>query len=452
MKANQMNKKWTWGLAVVLVVAGYFAYRVAQADVELEVVRPRMGTICAYVEEQAITELPRDFLVAMPIDGWLEPIELREGDEVHQGAVVARLDTDDLEDRVRQARQRIANLETKIKETLDHRLEENALEETEATVVAIHQTVEAAEAKLAASKAVAEFAAEEVERLTALREVDAAADRETRQAIATMRKAQAEYQSDALELAALETLAAVSYIGPKFIRDYIDRKSFTKESYEKQLEEAKAALAIEQRNLLRAEIKSPIDGVVLERHQTRRQFLRAGTKLLTVGQLEDLEIIAEVLTERATRISPGDPVDIFGGAIQEETSDPITGAVFRVYPAGFTKISSLGVEQQRVNVAIELDRQPERLGVGFRAYVRIYHDEVADALIVPRVALFRGDKSQWQVMVVRDGLTRLQPVTVGLTNDDEAQITAGLEPDDAVVAQPSREIVEGMRVRARTIE
>jgi HlyD family secretion protein len=437
-------------LVVVVVVAAYVVHRATRVDVELEVLSPHVGTIRAYVEEQATTELPRDYLIATPINGWLEPIGLREGDTVREGEVVARLDTDDLEDHVNQARQRIAHLETKIRETLDNRLEENALEETEATVVAIHQTVEAAEAKLVASKAVADFATGEVQRLEALQEADAAADRETREAIATMRKAQAEYQSDALELAALKTLAAVSYIGPKFIRDYIDRKSFTKESYEKQLEEAKAVLAIEQRNLARAEIKSPIDGVVLERLQTRRQFLRAGTPLLTVGRLDDLEVIAEVLTERATSLSPGDRVDIFGGALEDLPSDPIAGAVLRVYPAGFTKISSLGVEQQRVKVAIKLDQRPERLGVGFRVYVRIYYDEVDDALIIPRVAMFRSAGGGWHVMVVREGRTRLQPVTVGLTNDDQAQITSRLQPADAVVARPSREIVEGMRVQIKT--
>jgi HlyD family secretion protein len=170
-------------------------------------------------------------------------------------------------------------------------------------------------------------------------------------------------------------------------------------------------------------------------------------------------LTTEVLTERATRISPGDPVDITGGAIPDSPAGGITGTVLRVYPAGFKKISSLGVEQQRVKVAIKLNKRPERLGVGFRVYVRIYYDEAVDALVLPRTVLFRGREGQWQVMVVRGGEGRsgvgraqLQPVTVGLMNDDEAQIIDGLGPDDAVVARPSREIVEGMRVRTKPAE
>jgi HlyD family secretion protein len=379
----------------------------------------------------------------MPINGWLQPIELREGDAVGAGQVIARLDTADLRDRVVQAEKQIAVLETKIRETQDHRLEDNALVDAEATVKAIDETVQAAEAKLEAARAVMDFAKSEVERYQQLVETNAAADRERRQAETEYRKARAGFQSDGLELAALKTIAAVSYIGPKFIRDYKDRKSFKKETYEKQLEEAQAALEIEKRNLERAEIKSPVDGVVLERHQTRRQFLSAGTPLLTLGRLEDIEVTAEVLTERATRIKTGDPVEVFGEAI---VNGPIGGQVLFVYPAGFKKISSLGVEQQRVKVAIKLGQRPERLGVGFRVYVRIFHDEADNALTLPRTALFRSEKGAWQVMLVQDGRTELRTVELGLMNDDLAQITNGLSEQDLVAAHPSREITAGMRV------
>ncbi len=444
-----MKKRWVILFVVVLLVAAFVGWQMRQPDARLGVIRPRIATIRAYVEERAVTELPHDFLVAMPIAGWLKPIALREGDPVKEGEVVAGLETADLEDRVAQARERIAKLETNIKETSDNRLEKNALIEAEATVKAINETVAAAEKKLEASKAVADFAEIEVERIRGIRAADAAADRELHEAETEWRKARAEYQSDALELAALKTLAAVSYIGPKFIRDYIDRKSFTLEAYKRQLEETRSALDIEQRNLDRAVIKSPIDGVVLNRHQTRAQYLQAGTPLLTVGRLDDLEVTAEVLTERAAHISPGDPVDVYGEAVPD---GPIPGKVSRVYPAGFKKISSLGVEQQRVKVAIKLDRRPPRLGVEFRVHVRIYYDEAADALTLPRTALFRGHQGDWQVMVVRQGVTKLQTIKVGLMNDEQAQILEGLTAQDAVVARPSREIVEGMNVETTVRE
>ena len=125
---------------------------------------------------------------------------------------------------------------------------------------------------------------------------------------------------------------------------------------------------------------------------------------------------------------------------------PIHGKVFRVYPAGFKKISSLGVEQQRVKVAIHLDERPERLGVAFRVYVRIFHDEAESALTIPRTAMFRSDDGGWNVMLVSNGRTVLRNITIGLMNDDLVQVTEGLTAGESVVLRPSREIVPGMRV------
>lgn len=439
-----MNRRTFFWTAVILLGALLVYWLLRPAVPRAEAIHPRIADLRAYVEEQATTELPRDYLIAMPIAGWLEPIALREGDPVRAGETVARLETRDLADRVSQAEQRIAVLETKHRQTADHRLEKNALVHVEAAVKAMDETVAASEKSLEASAAVMDFARTELERLRSLKELDAAAERELREAETGFRKARAEYESEGLDLAALKTLAAVSYIGPKFINDYIDRKSFELETISRQLDEARAELEIERRNLARAEIVSPIDGVVLARHQTRRQFLPAGEPLLTLGRLEELEVVAEVLTERAVRIEPGDKADVFGEAIAD---GPLAGRVLRVYPAGFRKISSLGVEQQRVNVAIGLEARPPRLGVAFRVNVRIYHDEAAAALTLPRTALFRSSRGEWQVLVIEGGRTRAQSVRIGLMNDDDAQVLDGVTAQTLVAARPSREIAPGTRVR-----
>ncbi len=439
-----MSRRWLTLSIVVLAVAALIVWKTLEPDATVEVVCPRIQTIRAFVDEQARTELPHDYLVSMPIAGWLQPITLREGDRVQREQVIAQLDTDDLHDRVVQAEQRIAELETKIAETLDHRLENNALLQTEATVKALGETVLASEAKLGATQAVLDFAESELARIRQLHEQGTAPEREVRQAEVEYRKARADHSGAVLDHAALRTIHAVSYIGPKFIRDYIDRKSFTVETNRKQLEQARADLEIARRNLARAEIRSPVDGVVLAREQTRRQYLQAGTPLLVLGRLEDMEVIAEVLSERATRIRPGDSVEIYGEALP---GGPLAGAVLRIYPAGFEKISSLGVEQQRVNVAVGLQQRPEGLGVGFRVCVRIIYEQAADALSLPRTAVFRDAQDRWHVIVVRNSRTELREIQVGLMNDDLVQIAAGLESTDAVVLRPSREIVPGMRVR-----
>ena len=415
-------------------------------ETTVTVIRPQTRTLRAYVDEQAVTELPRDYLISMPINGWLEPIELREGDPVEAGQVVARLDKADLSDRVTEIEQRILALQTQIERSRDNRLESGVLTEAEAAVKAMDATVKASEQVVKASEAVADYHRSRAERIRRAGSAGAATDLELEEAEMAYRQAEATHQSDAFELAAIKTVAAISHIWPKFVRDYIDLKAYDRQQYQQQSEEAKAALAIAKRNLQRTEIANPVYGVVLHRHQTRRQFLSAGTPLLTVGRLEDMEVVAEVLTERATRVRPDAAVEVYGQAIGD---GPVKGRVLRIYPAGFTKVSSLGVEQQRVKVAVKLDTLPARLGVGFRVRVRIFYDEAPDALTLPRTALFRGNGGQWQVIVVRNGRTAMQDVELGLTTEDSAQVLSGLSADDLVVMDPSRELVKPTSVGIR---
>lgn len=439
-----MKTKYVLLIIGVVVVGGLIVWQSMQPEAVVEVVEIREGPIRAYVEERAITRLPHTFLISNPIAGWLERIDLREGDRVTSDQVVAQLELDDLKDRVKQAEYRIAVLETQLEKESDHRLEDNMLVEMKATVQAVDETVRSAEAKNKASKAIADFAASEADRLRALQERDAATTREYRQAETEARRTAAEYQGDLLELAALKTLAAVSYIGPKFVMDYKDRKSFEQSRIQRELDESRLELELQKRNLERAVIKSPIDGVVLSRQQTRRQYLPAGTPLLTLGRLEDMEIVAEVLTERATKLSVGNVVEISGEGLP---AGDVTGRVTRIFPEGFRKVSSLGVEQQRVSIVIAFDDRPKALGAEYRVDVRIVYASVEKTPVVPRSALFRDANGTWRTYVVDGNIVRDRPLTLGIMNDREAEVRKGLSKSDRVVVAPSRDLVDGMRVK-----
>jgi HlyD family secretion protein len=438
-----VRRRWLLILLVVVLLAGLLVYRSIMPAGTLSVVHPRLGTIRTYVQELATTQLPQDYLVVMPVPGWLNPIGLREGDPVKQGQVIATLETADLDARVRQVEERMAALDAYIAKAADNTLENDGLIQAQAVVKAMSEAVKAAEAKLEASKALAEFTREDFDRLRKLEKGSSVTERDLHAAEAGWRRANAEYQGDALNLAAMKIMDTVGYITPKLIQDYILKKQFDKLAYERQLQEAKVQLEVEKRNLERATITSPIDGVVLKRYETRRLYLQPGMPLLSLGNLDNMEVIAEVLTERAMSISPGNPVEITGEGL---AGGPMAGKVLRIYPAGFKKISSLGVEQQRVNVAVALEKRPPQLGVDYRVEVRIYYGIAENALVLPRTSLFRGPEGGWMVMAVRGGYTQLQGVKVGLMNDDEVQLLEGIAAQDAIVARPSREITPGMRV------
>jgi HlyD family secretion protein len=149
----------------------------------------------------------------------------------------------------------------------------------------------------------------------------------------------------------------------------------------------------------------------------------------------------------------GDPVRIYGPAIGTPDAK---GTVARVYPAGFTKVSSLGVEQQRVKVIIHFDaedltrlRSERDLGVGYRVRVQITTAEKSEALVVPRSALFRGSDGEWRVYAIRDGRATIVPVEIGLFNDKLAEVVEGLAERDRVIVAPESGLEPGMRVKEK---
>ncbi len=205
-------------------------------------------------------------------------------------------------------------------------------------------------------------------------------------------------------------------------------------------------------NQKRGTMTSPVGGVVLHRFVRDEGHLAAGTKLLEIGSLDRMEVEADVLSVDVVNVKPKDPVEIYGPAIGSPSA---RGIVDRVYPAGFTKVSSLGVEQQRVKVVVRFDPKDlarllaeRNLGVGYRVRVRVQTAAKPDALVVPRSALFRGPDGGWQLYALRGGRARLQDVTLGILNDELAEVTQGLPEGDLVVPSPESNLRDGQRVSA----
>ena len=204
--------------------------------------------------------------------------------------------------------------------------------------------------------------------------------------------------------------------------------------------DARLAKAIHQLNL--ASITSPIDGVVLERHEQGNRALNSGHKLLLLGKLEQLEVEADVLTQDALLLSPGGPV-----TLELAGSDKtFAGKVRRVEPAGFTKVSALGVEQQRVRVIVALGKRPDGLGVGYRLHARFITATREAALIVPRFSVLQSPDGRFYVFKIVNGQLKKQHVKIGLRSDLMLEIVSGLELTDDVVATPDANLKSGQQV------
>jgi HlyD family secretion protein len=418
----------------------------------VEVARAKTGRIRSFIDEQGKTRLPQTYLITMPITGRIEAIGLVEGMQVRKGEVVARIVPRDLELSVAEAKAAVERLEASLAENADVAVEETAYQQALQFVKSTAATVLAAAERMTAGKARLDYAERDLGRVRQLASTGARTQDDLERAVLEQVQSDVNYKQDRLVHAAMQAMAAATDLMPTMVRQYIQRKQLSGAVLQKQKAEAEARLQQVLQEQRRGAMLSPVDGVVLDRLVSNERYLAAGTTLLEIGRLEDMEVEADVLSLDVVAAKVGDPVEIYGPAIGRI---PARGTVARVFPAGFTKVSSLGVEQQRVKVVVsfdpgELNRllQQQRLGVGYHVRVKIFTADKTQALLVPRSALFRAADNAWQVFVVRGGRARLQNVEVGLINDEQVEITKGIADGEPVILAPESNLTDGAKVHA----
>lgn len=194
-------------------------------------------------------------------------------------------------------------------------------------------------------------------------------------------------------------------------------------------------------------LKAPVTGRIFRVLQQSEAVVPMGTPIMEIGNPGELEVMAEFLSTDAVKIKVGAAAAItdWGGP------KDLAARVRLVEPSGFTKISALGVEEQRVRVVLDIVAPREEwlpLGDGFRVYVRVVVRETPDAIFVPLSALFRKGEA-WQTFAILDGYAMLREVSIGLVNDFNAQVIEGLRPGEQVIVHPSDRISDGTPVAIR---
>ncbi len=245
----------------------------------------------------------------------------------------------------------------------------------------------------------------------------------------------------------------------------LDKAKLDVDSAEAAVASAKATLEVRKRELESArarlmqpgdinagarsavQVRSPIDGVVLKLIAESEQVVQPGAPLVDIGNPNDLEIAVDFLSRDAVRIKPGQParIESWGG------DKTLTAKVRRVEPNGFTKISALGIEEQRVKVILDFTGSPKdwrELGHGYRVVARVVVWHSDDVLKVPLGALFRqGD--DWAVFVAVGGRAKLRLIKIGERNLHNAHVLDGLKDGEQVVLHPSDRVHDGVRIEPR---
>lgn len=391
-----------WSVVGAIVAAG-LALSFWPRAVPVDLVIVDRGPVVVTVDEEGKTRVREVYTVSAPIAGTLQRVQVEEGD-----AVIGRVSV-------------LAAIQPVEPTLLDARAEARVL------------------AQIAAARANLELARAEVERARAdlaLAEIEVGRARTL-----VERRVVAERSLDIAETEVKRTRAALGTAEAQVLV-----RAAELERAQAELVQASDALNGGQDTCC-VHVMAPISGQVLRVLHENEGVVAAGEPLVELGDLSDMEVVVEALSTEAVKITRGAPVAIerWGGGIV------LSGTVRRIEPYGFTKISALGIEEQRVNVLIDFTDASgagEKLGHGFRVETRTEVARAADAVRVPLAALFR-DGGGWAAFIVNDGRARRQQVSLGLLNDVTAEVTDGLAPGDILVLRPDDRIDDGVRVEPR---
>ncbi len=402
MKTNRFNLKFRtlfWvAAALALAVLLVFAFRPRPVMVDIgEVTR---GPLTVAVRDEARTRARDVYVVSAPVSGRLLRVGNRAGERVEAGTVIAVIQPAPATFVDERSRQEI----------------QAGVRSAEAALALARAELEGVEARLA-------YARIEADRTETLFAADVAS-------------------RSALDRARLDVRTAAAAVGNA--RAGVAVRQAALEAARVRLIEP-AAAASGRRTVT---IRAPVAGRVLRVLQESESVVAQGAPVMEIGDPGDLEVVAELLSSDATRISAGAPavIDAWG------EGPALQGRVRQVEPYGFLKVSALGVEEQRVNVIIDPVDPPAAwaaVGHGYRVEAAVTVWRAEAVLRTPVAALFRH-QGQWAVFKVEGNRAHLQRVEIGHNNGELAEVRAGLKPGERVVVHPGQSIADGVSVRVRS--
>lgn len=398
MKGRRIGP-WIVGALVVLVIVAAIVAMLRKPAVPVDLGRVERGAMEVTIDDEAETRAHDVYVVSAPIGGRLLRVEVEPGDRVEAGQAIARLTPTE-------------------PQFVDARQEA----ELRARAAALDAMAASMAARIAEARSARDLATAEYQRNQAVYA------RGFLSKAALERAQSAKERAEAAVVAAQQAAASTRF----------------------DLAAARAALAQPSGAVRTADavtVRAPASGWVLRVPQESESSVTPGARLIEIGDPNGLEIVSDLLSSDAVKVRPGARawLDQWGGG------KPIAARVRRIEPYGFTKISALGVEEQRVNVILDFTGPAEeraRLGHGYRGIIRIVVWAKQDTLTVPASALFR-DGADWALFVADAGRARLARVKVGAINPDRAELLGGLKPGAKVVVHPGDRVVDGVRITER---
>jgi HlyD family secretion protein len=394
------------GAGLAVVVAG-FAWLLWPQPVYVDIGRAVRAPMRTVITQEGINRIRKTYVVSAPVNGTLERISLEAGDKVAAATTIVA--------RIRPSQPPIYDARTQL--------------ELERAVETAKAAKDLAQAELRRAEANVNFAKIALGRAMKQR--------------GTETLSQPAFEKAQLEMSvAVETAATA--------RAQLDLRQHDLELAEARLLPEPAARDQISAKDCCVELMSPVNGVILSISKSSESEVALGTPLMEIGDPADSEVVVDILSSDAVGLRKGTAalIDNWG------KTNELAAVLREVEPIAFTKISALGIEEQRVKALLDFSGPPhERAGLGhnYRVNVKIVTWESQDVLQVPVSALFRNG-NRWSVFLARNSVALLTPVEIGMMNDSDAQVVDGLRENDAVILHPSDNVANGVRIEVRPPE
>ena len=441
-------KYWKW-FVVIALVSAVVLYRILMPApaLKLNLATVTPGRISEYIEEEGKTRLDREKRIYPSMAGYLGPVAVAIGEKICQGTVIARIEDIEIKRQIDNLQAEIRALQAQNIGIDQSKPKKDEYEKARLLIEQAKGNLKIARQELATLTA--NFAQTERELRRTLRLfTEGAATIQQKETIETRYRVEHRTLQKQRDLVAVTNDSiAIAAANLGILQDSADDREYLRRVYRAQIEGLQARLAILRNNLKKTELVAPFDGVVLERTtrgNTQLSFVTPDYYIVKIGDLASIEIQVDLLSDDIHRLEIGQPAQIYGPALGQRR---VAATVAQIYPSAFTKISSLGIEQQRVTVILHFDNAQARLQPGYRVDVKIFTRVVNQTLVIPTQAVFTISRRK-HVFVVTHGKTRLQAITVGIETDDLTEVLSGLSAGQQIVANPGNDLAEGRQVEA----
>lgn len=438
MKSTAPSTSLKLGIALFAGLAWFVGYGFKRPW-KVKVADPRTGDLARVIREEGRTRYRTVHRVTMPLSGRLLRHPHEEGDVVTAGQALAQVIPELPAAAVRVVESEIESLKAELTMAEELRDEQARLQLARARVDSARSVLRAREDEARMYRSSEELARTEKQRLTRLRQEGAVTQSEIERAQAEEQRTHSQAQAGASQEEAARSQVQVATSELEEAQVSLERQEVLARQLRARIEAARARLVPLADEVARTTVASPIAGQILEVHQQAEGVVPAGSLLFEIGDPGSLEVEVEVLSEDALAISRHPFQAVYGPGL-ETGETPVT--VRGISPRGFTKRSSLGVEEQRVKVWFTWPVRPEGWGHGYRVILKAAVDVARGACLLPRRSILSFPDSS-AVYVVEDGRARRRNVTTRLGDESWIALTGTLDPVLPVILDPPEALQDG---------